>query len=89
MKVYALAVQRNHVEPYLRRRCNDLGVIRSDPPKRRAFSGVDGAQRGAESSRVTAFDFDDDERRPVQANGVDFTAGNANVAREHLITAFG
>ncbi len=70
-----MTVQRDHVEAELRRGCDDLRVIRSDPPKRSALARVDGAQRRAERSRVTPLHFDDHERRPVEANGIDLPAG--------------
>jgi len=74
------SVQRHDVEPNLRGRRNDLRVVRSNAPKRRAFSRVHGVQSRPELSGITALYFDDHERRPVEANRIDFAAGNAHVA---------
>src|SRR5580692_12872352 len=89
MQAQAFSVQRNDVEPNLCRRRDDLTVIRGDPPQRRAFSRIHRLQRRAEPPGVTALYFDDHERRPVETNGIDFSAGNAHVSSQNAITASG
>ena len=74
-------VESDDVEANRRRRRDDLSVIGGDAPQRCALSSVDGAKRGPERTGITAFDFDDHQRRPIQAHRIDLTAGQADVAR--------
>ena len=89
MQAQELSVQGNDVEANLCRGRDDLRVIRGDAPESRAFSRVHGLKRRTELPGITALYFDDHQRRPVEANGIDFAAGNANVTGQHAVTARG
>src|SRR6202034_1765779 len=89
MQAQELSVQGNDVEANLCRRRDDLRIIRGDAPELRAFSRVHGLKRPTQLPGITPLSFADHQRGPVEANGIDFAAGNAHVASQHAVTARG